>query len=52
MSELITVKQAAQHYNVDPHTIYEWIKKGKLQVVRTPSGGIRIDKATLVGVSK
>jgi excisionase family DNA binding protein len=41
MTEILTVGDAARLLEVSPGTIRVWVKKGKLQALRTP-GGVRI----------
>jgi len=34
----LTIKQAAEYIQVDPMTIWRWIKKGKLEATKTTAG--------------
>lgn len=40
--ELYTAAEVASYFKVNVKTVYTWAKRGKLPVVRTPSGGIRV----------
>ncbi len=40
--ELLTITEAGARVKVCRRTIYAWIKAGKVEYVRTPSGSIRI----------
>ena len=53
MSEprLLDVAQAAKRWNVCVQTIRDWIRRGKLQAVRTPSGYYRIPESALPSFS-
>lgn len=42
MAEYLTIAQTAKIFGVSRQTIYLWIRDGKLKVVRTPGGRIRI----------
>ena len=42
--ELYTVKDLCEFYSISRQAISRWIKCGKLKVMRTPSGGIRISR--------
>ena len=39
---LVSVKAAAEHYQVSPQTVLRWVKKGWIRSVRLPSGTYRI----------
>jgi predicted site-specific integrase-resolvase len=45
---LVTVTEAVQMVRVSPATIYNWMKKGRVQWVTLPSGRRRIYADTLV----
>ena len=47
LPELLTVRDVAGVLSVSTRTIYLWIKQGKLPVVRTPGGQIRIPRAAV-----
>lgn len=40
--ELYTATEVAAYFKVNVKTVYTWAKRGKLPIVRTPSGGIRV----------
>lgn len=40
--ELLSIKEACERAKVSKKTIYNWLKHGKLDAVRTASGHIRI----------
>jgi len=40
--ELYKAAEVAKLLRLNTKTLYGWIKRGKAQAVRTPSGGIRI----------
>ena len=47
MPELLTVKQYAAEYQVTERTVYDWVKKGAVEVRRHVSrGSIRIVRAS------
>lgn len=39
---MLTVKEAAERLHVSPQTVYRWIDDGLLQVVKYPTGTVRI----------
>jgi excisionase family DNA binding protein len=41
MDALLTTQQVADHFNVHPETVKEWVRKRKLRAVRTPGGQYR-----------
>ncbi len=41
---LLRVDEVARHYRVSIRAVYMWIAKGKLNVERTPGGGLRIPR--------
>lgn len=42
-TKLLTLRQAADHWQVTLRTIWNWRKAGKIQVEQTPGGrGVRI----------
>jgi excisionase family DNA binding protein len=45
--EWLTIEQARAHVRVSRRTIYNWLKDGKIQYVRTAGGSIRIDAESL-----
>lgn len=47
-NDLVTIQQAATLVGVSRRTIYNWMHAGKLTVVRTVSGRIRIVRAELL----
>jgi excisionase family DNA binding protein len=47
MDTWLSINQAADAAGVSRRTIYLWIGKGKLEVVRTAGGSIRIAPASL-----
>jgi excisionase family DNA binding protein len=48
MGELMTVKSAAALVQVTPHTIYRWIKLGRLRPLRTPGGQVRFERGAVL----
>lgn len=40
---MLTVKQLAEMFQVNPMTIYRWVDKKKIPHERTPGGMIRFD---------
>ena len=47
---LLKVKEAASILNVDRRTIWRWIKKGRIQAIRLPSGRYRIPEGEVVKI--
>lgn len=45
--ETVSIVKAMELCSVSRRTIYNWIKQGKIQIKRLPSGGVRIFKASL-----
>lgn len=43
----LTINEAAIMRSVSRRTIYNWIRKGLVEIKRTPSGKIRISKQSL-----
>lgn len=48
---LLTISEAASKMSVSRQSIYSWIRKGKIQPVRTPGGRYRIPEEQLTVVS-
>lgn len=46
--EILTVEEAARISKVKPKTVYRWIDKGLLEVNRSKTGFIRIQKQNLL----
>lgn len=46
--ELYKAREVAGLLRLNTKTLYGWIKKGRVSVIRTPTGGIRVLKAELV----
>lgn len=44
---MFTASEVAALFKVNVKTVYAWIKRGRLPVVRTPFGGIRISGDTV-----
>lgn len=42
--ELYKAREVAALLRLNTKTLYGWVKKGKVNVIRTPSGGIRVPK--------
>lgn len=42
MTKRFTVRQVAEQYEVNPNTVYGWVKDGLLGSLRLPGGDIRI----------
>lgn len=42
--ELYKAKEVAALLRLNTKTLYGWVKKGRVNVVRTPSGGIRVPR--------
>lgn len=42
--ELYKAREVAAMLRLNTKTLYGWINKGKVAVIRTPSGGIRIPR--------
>lgn len=36
---MYTIKEIAQIFHVSRKTVYDWVRKGKMPVVRSPGGG-------------
>lgn len=47
-TQWLTIDEAAQVCGVHRRTVYRWLREGRLVVVRTPSGRVRIDAACLL----
>ncbi len=47
--KLVAIRKACELADVSRRTIYNWIKEGKVQYVRTASGNIRIYEDSLWG---
>lgn len=47
IERMLTVNAAAAAAGVTRHTIYNWLKAGKVRHRRTAGGGIRIDAESL-----
>ena len=45
---LLTIMDSADYAGVSRRTIYNWIKKRKVEYVRTAGGSVRIFKDTLM----
>jgi excisionase family DNA binding protein len=43
---LVTLEQAAEHYQVTPRTVRRWISAGRVKAYRLGPQGIRVDLAT------
>lgn len=43
--ELYKAREVAALLRLNTKTLYGWIKKGRAQVIRTPTGGIRVPRA-------
>ncbi len=43
--ELYKAREVAALLRLNTKTLYGWVKKGRVSVIRTPSGGIRVPKA-------
>jgi excisionase family DNA binding protein len=41
------VGEVAAFFDVTPRTVYGWIKRGQLEVVRTPGGRLRIPREAM-----
>ena len=52
MSELLTPNEVAKRLKVDRITIYRWVKSGRLQAKRLPSGHLRIGIAEIDKILK
>ena len=52
MSNLLTVKEAAELMGVTPKTIRRWEEEGKITASRTPGGHRRFDVSQLLGLRK
>lgn len=37
--KMYTIKEIAQIFHVSRKTVYDWVRKGKMPVVRSPGGG-------------
>jgi len=37
--KMYTISEIAQIFRVSRKTVYEWVRKGKMPVVRSPGGG-------------
>lgn len=46
--ELYKAKEVAALLRLNTKTLYGWVKKGRVNVVRTPSGGIRVPKTEVL----
>lgn len=46
--EYLTIRQAAAYIGVSRRTLYLWIKQGKVEFIRIPSGSIRVVRASLI----
>ena len=44
---LLTIKEACAEVKVSRRTMYNWLKAGKLDVIRTAGGALRINAASL-----
>lgn len=44
----MTIRQATAVFGVGRRTVYNWIERGQVVVVRTPGGTIRMTKASLL----
>jgi excisionase family DNA binding protein len=42
--ELYKAREVAELLRLNTKTLYGWINKGRVNVIRTPSGGIRIPR--------
>jgi predicted site-specific integrase-resolvase len=42
--ELYKAREVAAMLRLNTKTLYGWVKKGKVNVIRTPSGGIRVPR--------
>lgn len=47
MEELLTVKQAAQHLHLTEDQIYNWVRRGRLRVVKLGHRTMRIPRREL-----
>lgn len=46
--ELYKAREVAALLRLNTKTFYGWVKKGRVAVIRTPSGGIRVPKAEVI----
>lgn len=46
--ELYKAKEVAALLRLNTKTFYGWVHKGRAQVIRTPTGGIRVAKAEVL----
>ena len=44
---LITAREAAQHFGVQPVTLRRWARLGLIPAIRTPLGSWRVDAAAV-----
>ncbi|WP_082166743.1 helix-turn-helix domain-containing protein [Nocardiopsis sp. RV163] len=42
---LLTVAEVGDLFRVDPRTVNRWVAQGRVPVVRTPGGHLRLDLA-------
>ena len=45
--ELFRVREVAEILKVDPQTVYRWVRKGKINIIRLSSGGVRISRSEI-----
>jgi len=45
---LMTTREVARAFNVDPTTVTQWAKMGKIAAIRTPGGHRRFKASTVI----
>ncbi len=45
--DLFRVNEVAQYFDVTVRTVYEWLKEGRLEAIRTPGRSIRIVRKSI-----
>jgi excisionase family DNA binding protein len=48
----VTIKEACTLLGVSRRSIYNWLAKGKLEIIRTPGGAVRIFPDSLLRVAE
>lgn len=46
--ELYKAREVAALLRLNTKTLYGWVKRGRVSVIRTPSGGIRVPRAEVI----
>lgn len=47
---LMKASEVALFFSVHQKTVYSWIGRGKLSVVRTPMGGVRVTRESVLAL--